>query len=88
MPVIGCITINKTTAYFSCKKEVSLTLWEAKVNRTKGKSDEDLQILSFLYLGTIFLWGTLNQAFKLFDKIWDITISRFIGYLRNVQVGI
>ena len=33
VPVMGRITINKTTACFSCKKEVSISLWDAKANR-------------------------------------------------------
>lgn len=40
VPVMGRITINKTTACFSCKKEVSISLWDAKANRAKGKSEE------------------------------------------------
>ena len=37
---MGRITINGTQAGFSCKKEVSLTLWDVKANRAKGKSEE------------------------------------------------
>ena len=40
VPIMGRITINKTTACFSCKREVSLALWDAKAKRAKGKSDE------------------------------------------------
>lgn len=39
-PVMGRITINGTPAGFSCKKEVSLALWNVKANRAKGKSEE------------------------------------------------
>ena len=39
-PVMGRITINGTQAGFSCKKEVSLALWDVKTNRAKGKSEE------------------------------------------------
>lgn len=39
-PIMGRITINGTQAGFSCKKEVSLTLWDVKANRAKGKSEE------------------------------------------------
>ena len=39
-PIMGRITINGTQAGFSCKKEVSLNLWEVKSNRAKGKSEE------------------------------------------------
>ncbi|WP_289226935.1 Arm DNA-binding domain-containing protein, partial [Parabacteroides goldsteinii] len=35
-PIMGRITINGTQAGFSCKKEVSLTLWDVKANRAKG----------------------------------------------------
>lgn len=37
---MGRITINGTQAGFSCKKEVSLALWDVKTNRAKGKSEE------------------------------------------------
>ncbi|MBS4827445.1 MAG: phage integrase SAM-like domain-containing protein, partial [Bacteroides sp.] len=32
--------MNGTQAGFSCKKEVSLALWDVKTNRAKGKSEE------------------------------------------------
>ena len=50
VPVMGRITINKTITCFSCKKEVSLTLWDVKANRAKGKSEEDLQKLIHIEL--------------------------------------
>lgn len=40
VPIMGRITINRTTACLSCKREVSLALWDAKANKAKGKSDE------------------------------------------------
>lgn len=39
-PIMGRITINGTQAGFSCKKEMSLALWDVKTNRAKGKSEE------------------------------------------------
>ena len=33
VPIMGRITINKTTACFSCKREVSLAVWDAKAKR-------------------------------------------------------
>ena len=39
-PVMGQITINGTQAGFSCKKEVSFTLCDVKINWAKGKSEE------------------------------------------------
>ena len=35
VPVMGRITVNGTTASFSCKRDVPLALWDAK-----GKSEE------------------------------------------------
>ena len=40
VPVMGRITVNGTTASFSCKRDVPLALWDAKGNCAKGKSDE------------------------------------------------
>ena len=37
---MGRITINGIQARFSCKREVSLPLWDVKANRAKGKSKE------------------------------------------------
>lgn len=35
VPVMGRITLNKTTTCFSCKKEVSISLWDAKAQIAK-----------------------------------------------------
>ena len=40
VPVMGRITINGTTASFSCKCDIPLSLWDAKGNCAKGKSEE------------------------------------------------
>lgn len=40
VPVMGRITVNGTTASFSCKRDVPLALWDAKGNCAKGKSEE------------------------------------------------
>ena len=40
VPVMGRITINGTTASFSCKCDVPISLWDAKGNCAKGKSEE------------------------------------------------
>ena len=40
VPVMGRITVNGTTASFSCKRDVPLSLWDAKGNCAKGKSEE------------------------------------------------
>ena len=37
---MGRITVNGTTASFSCKRDVPLALWDAKGNCARGKSDE------------------------------------------------
>ncbi len=40
VPVMGRITVNGTQAGFSSKRTVSLSLWDVKANRAKGKSEE------------------------------------------------
>lgn len=40
VPIMGRITVNGTTASFSCKRDVPLALWDAKGNCAKGKSEE------------------------------------------------
>ena len=44
VPVMGRVTINGTQSQFSCKKSISLTLWDAKGNCAKGRSKEALQL--------------------------------------------
>lgn len=39
VPVMGRITVNGTTASFSCKRDVSLSLWDAKGNCARGKTE-------------------------------------------------
>ena len=39
-PIMGRITVNGTQAGFSSKRTVSLSLWDVKANRAKGKSEE------------------------------------------------
>ena len=40
VPIMGRITVNGTTASFSCKRDVPLALWDARGNCAKGKSEE------------------------------------------------
>ena len=42
VPVMGRVTINGTQSQFSCKKNIPLTLWDAKGNCAKGRSKEAL----------------------------------------------
>ena len=44
VPVMGRVTINGTQSQFSCKKSVSLDMWDVKGNCAKGRSKEALQI--------------------------------------------
>ncbi len=39
-PVMGRVTINGTQSQFSCKKTVSLDMWDVKSNCAKGRSKE------------------------------------------------
>ena len=44
VPVMGRVTINGTQSQFSCKKTISLDMWDVKGNCAKGRSKEALQI--------------------------------------------
>jgi len=44
VPIMGRITVNGQVAQFSCKQTVSLSLWDAKSNRAKGKGTEAQKI--------------------------------------------
>lgn len=39
-PILGRITVNGQSAQFSCKLSCTLSLWDAKANRAKGKGAE------------------------------------------------
>ena len=41
---MGRVTINGTQSQFSCKKSISLDMWDVKGNCAKGRSKEALQI--------------------------------------------
>ena len=40
VPIMGRVTINGTTAQFSCKRSIPKELWDTKGNCAKGKSKE------------------------------------------------
>lgn len=44
VPIMGRITVNGRIAQFSCKLTIPTVLWDAKVNRAKGKSMEAQEI--------------------------------------------
>lgn len=44
VPIMGRITVNGQAAQFSCKQTVTLSLWDAKANRAKGKGAEARKI--------------------------------------------
>ncbi len=44
VPIMGRVTINGTQSQFSCKKTISLDMWDVKGNCAKGRSKEALQI--------------------------------------------
>ena len=84
VPVMGRITINKTTACFSCKKEVSISLWDAKANRAKGKSEEARMLNQELdnakaKLPSITNTYAINDSFVTAKKVY----SRYVGFKRR-----
>ena len=40
VPIMGRVTVNGQVAQFSCKVSVTLSLWDTKGNRAKGKGEE------------------------------------------------
>jgi len=44
VPIMGRVTINGTTAQFSCKHSIPMELWDTKGNCAKGKSKEAREI--------------------------------------------
>ena len=44
VPIMGRVTINGTTAQFSCKRSIPVELWDTKGNCAKGKSKEAREI--------------------------------------------
>lgn len=44
VPVMGRITINGTQSQFSCKRNIPLSLWDAKGNCAKGRTREALDL--------------------------------------------
>ena len=44
VPVMGRITINGTQSQFSCKRSITLSLWDAKGNCAKGRTREALDL--------------------------------------------
>ena len=43
VPIMGRVTINGTTAQFSCKRSIPMELWDTKGNCAKGKSKESIR---------------------------------------------
>jgi hypothetical protein len=39
-PIMVRVTVNGQAAQFSCKQAISLSLWDVKGNRAKGKGEE------------------------------------------------
>ena len=44
VPIMGRVTINGTTAQFSCKRSIPKELWDTKANRATGKSKEAREV--------------------------------------------
>ena len=92
-PIMGRITINGTQAGFSCKKEVSLTLWDVKANRAKGKSEEALSIRNLIISrpklpSTISIFATMTVLSRLRRSITVTsvlvrTITRLWHFLKS-----
>ena len=71
VPVMGRITVNGTTASFSCKRDVPLALWDAK-----GKSEEARRLNRELenikaQIGKHYQYLSDHDSFLTAKKVYD-----------------
>lgn len=84
VPVMGRITVNGTTASFSCKRDVPLALWDAKGNCAKGKSEEARRLNRELenikaQIGKHYQYLSDHDSFLTAKKVYD----RYNGFWRG-----
>ena len=86
VPVMGRITVNGTTASFSCKRDVPLTLWDAKGNCAKGKSEEARRLNRELenikaQIGKHYQYLSDHDSFLTAKKVYD----RYNGFGEEIH---
>ena len=86
VPIMGRITVNGTTASFSCKRDVPLALWDAKGNCAKGKSEEARRLNQELenikaQIGKHYQYLTDHDTFVSAKKVYD----RYNGFGEDIH---
>ena len=86
VPVMGRITVNGTTASFSCKCDVPLALWDAKGNCAKGKSEEARRLNRELenikaQIGKHYQYLSDHDSFLTAKKVYD----RYNGFGEEIH---
>lgn len=86
VPVMGRITVNGTTASFSCKRDVPLALWDVKGNCAKGKSEEARRLNRELenikaQIGKHYQYLSDHDSFLTAKKVYD----RYNGFGEEIH---
>ena len=81
VPVMGRITVNGTTASFSCKRDVPLALWDVK-----GKSEEARRLNRELenikaQIGKHYQYLSDHDSFLTAKKVYD----RYNGFGEEIR---
>ena len=81
VPIMGRVTINGTIAQFSCKQSVTKAIWDAKGNRTIGKSKEAKEV-------NFALDNIKAQIAKHYQRLSDREAFVTAEMVRNAYQGI
>ena len=81
---MGRVTINGTVAQFSCKRSIAKELWDAKGNRAKGKSRDELKAVmthefadpKLAYIRGLFVFASFTALS--FVDIKELTNDRIV----------
>lgn len=81
VPIMGRITVNGQAVSFSCKKEVSISLWDAKANCANGKSTEARLLNQYLdnikaQIAGHYQYICDHESFVTAKKVY----SRYVGF--------
>ena len=81
VPIMGRVTINGSVVQFSCKLDIAKTMWDAKGNRTNGKSKESRDI-------NLALDNIKAQIIKHYQRISDREAFVTAEMVHNAYQGI
>ena len=81
VPIMGRVTINGTIAQFTCKQSVTKAIWDAKGNRSVGKSKEAKEV-------NFALDNIKAQIAKHYQRLSDREAFVTAEMVRNAYQGI